>query len=379
MELNIDSMSENDILNFDISSLDNLPETTEPVKTEPVVETEVVEEELNKDTTEVDVKLENTEPSEENSEVVKEEEVDSVDYTSVVKKLMTEGVKVGGNRITITDPSEIETLIQRGLGANKRMQDLKPKLNMLATLEEHGLIDKEKINFMVDIMKGNPNAIAKLVKDSKIDVLDVEDNSSEYKPSDYSIPEAQLELQEVLEDMKDHPKYTDTVNLVKRLDTQSKSLIGKNPRMFATLAVDMEQGVYDQIANIVHSEQAKGNLTTLSFLEAYSTVVNTIKEDLARNSGGNEAGHNSGLTRYLTNGSFGASPHNASNGNTRKQGSSEPNNSGSKNVTSVGSATKAAMEVAKTGINNKSSNKTVIDIRNMSDAEILKLPLTAFE
>ncbi len=123
--------------------------------------------------------------------------------------------KANGRDIKVENVDEAIRLMQMGANYNRKMAALKPNLAIMKTLENNGLLDPVKINFLIDLEKKNPEAISKLIKESGIDPLDISvEKADGYKPGNHSANENQVELDNVLDDIQHSPKYAETLDLV---------------------------------------------------------------------------------------------------------------------------------------------------------------------
>src|SRR5215207_849386 len=68
--------------------------------------------------------------------------------------------KANGREMSVTSPEEVRTLMQQGANYNKKMQGLKPHLALVKQLEQNNLLSDEKIGFLIDLSKKNPEAMA---------------------------------------------------------------------------------------------------------------------------------------------------------------------------------------------------------------------------
>ena len=176
--------------------------------------------------------------------------------------------------------------------------------------------------------------------------------------------------------------YADTVEVIKRMDTKSRYMVGESPQRFATLIEDMSTqydgtSVYDQVSNIVVSEQAKGNYPSMSFLEAYEKVTNVLKEQLVAQ-GIVATTHNQSLANYLNVvAENGTTPHKTNHAKVGGQGSNTMQSKHIGNTQNV----EAAKKAANIGSQNKQGSKknAVLDLNKLSAEEISKLPITAFD
>jgi hypothetical protein len=158
------------------------------------------------------------------------------------------------------------------------MAALKPNLKVLKLLENNGLLDEEKLGFLIDLDKKNPEAINKLVKDSGIDPLDLSaDKASAYKPGKHTVTDQEMALDAALEEFKDSPHYGRTLEVVSsKWDSASKVVIADHPEILKTINGHMNSGIYEIVAAEVERERTFGRLNGLSDLQAYSQVGDAI-------------------------------------------------------------------------------------------------------
>lgn len=187
--------------------------------------------------------------------------------------------KASGRTVKVESPDDARRLMQMGYDYTNKMREMKPHLRLLKTLEQNDLLDPEKINFAIDLMKGNPDAIKKFLKDKEIDPieLDLEDGTS-YRPTDHRPSEEQLALDEVLDSLRETETFPRTAHVItKEWDKVSQQVLMGNPRIIAILNDHMAKGYYDQIATKVQYERSLGRLAGLSDLDAYKTVGDAMQ------------------------------------------------------------------------------------------------------
>ncbi len=182
--------------------------------------------------------------------------------------------KANGRDIKVENVDEAIRLMQMGANYNRKMAALKPNLAIMKTLENNGLLDPVKINFLIDLEKKNPEAISKLIKESGIDPLDISvEKADGYKPGNHSANENQVELDNVLDDIQHSPKYAETLDLVsKDWDAKSRTLIAAQPQLLKVINGHMENGVFDLVVAELERKKLFGGLLGLSDLEAYRQV-----------------------------------------------------------------------------------------------------------
>jgi len=182
--------------------------------------------------------------------------------------------KASGREIKIDSVDEAVQLMQKGVNYHDKMAALKPSLNIVRMLEREGLLDQGKLNHLIDLHKKNPEAIAKLVKDSGVDLLEVDDKKvAGYKPGQYELSDTEAALEDTMAELKLSPAYDRVIDFAgNRMDTASKQLIIKNPGVLLHLASQVENGVFDVIQAELGKQKVLGNLKGMTELEAYDAV-----------------------------------------------------------------------------------------------------------
>ena len=202
----------------------------------------------------------------------------AVDYKSAYEKL-TAPFKANGRDITVKSVDDAIALMQMGANYNKKMAALKPNLKLMKMLENNGLLNEERIGFLIDLEKKNPEAISKLVKDSGLDPLDLDPGkASDYKPKTYTVDDREMELDAVLDEIQGTPTYNQTLQIVSNTwDGPSKQIIANQPQLLKLINTHVQTGVYDLISKEMESERVFGRLNGLSDLEAYRQVGDSIQ------------------------------------------------------------------------------------------------------
>lgn len=183
--------------------------------------------------------------------------------------------KANGRDMQIRNADEGRRLMQLGAGYNTKMEKLKPDLAIIATLRREGLLDNDKLSFLIDLHKKNPEAIGKLVKDAGVDVLELDDAKiAGYKPNNYATSQKEVELDEVFEGLKDSPKYGQLMgDVANKWDRASKDELGNNPGVLNVIHEHMNAGFYDKIVDELERKKALGQIPAgTPFLKAYAAV-----------------------------------------------------------------------------------------------------------
>ncbi len=219
-----------------------------------------------------------TEAAEAVKEVAPKEEPAAVDFEAEYKRLLAP-FKANGRDIQVNSVDDALSLMQMGANYNKKMAGLKPSLKLMKMLENNGLLSEEKIGWLIDLDKKNPDAINKLVKDSGINPMDLDaEKAGEYKPKIHSVDDREMELDTVLDDIQSTPTYNRTISIVsKEWDGHSKQVIAQQPQLLKLINDHVDRGIYDVISKEVESARMLGRLNGLSDIEAYRQVGDAIQ------------------------------------------------------------------------------------------------------
>jgi len=201
----------------------------------------------------------------------------SVDYKSEYEKLLAP-FPANGKDMQVRNVDEAITLMQMGANYHKKMAALKPNLKLLKILEKNDLLSEEKISFLIDLDKKNPDAINKLIADSKLDPMDLDaDKAGAYKPTTRTVDDKELELDSVLEEIQDTTSYKRTIGIVgQEWDQESKAVVANNPQLLKVVNEHVKSGIYDVIKAEVDRERALGRLLSVPDIEAYRQVGDAI-------------------------------------------------------------------------------------------------------
>lgn len=234
-----------------------------------------LEEDSNEDTGLENKEETSTEANEEDvtEESVEEDTKDEIDYKKAYEEL-TKPFKANGKEIKVESIDEAITLMKMGANYNKKMAALKPSLKILKMLENNSLLDENKLSYLIDLEKKDPKAINKLIKDSGIDPLDVDvDNEVDYTPKSYSVSDNQIELDSILEELRESEGYHKTIDIIgNRWDKESREVILSNPSLIKVINNHVEAKVYDEVIAQVDKRRMLGQLQGMSDIEAYKLV-----------------------------------------------------------------------------------------------------------
>jgi hypothetical protein len=281
-------------------------ESTEETLEEEIVETEeetttteeTTDEEVNSDdesnSTQEEENKENAEAEEgtgessenteqdtesENKEQDVEDNKEPVKYDEFYKDIM-KPFKANGKMITPESKEDVISLMQMGANYVKKMATIKPALKVLSSLEKNN-IDEEELNFLIDIKNKNPEAIKKLLKDSKLDMYEFDpEKDIDYKPSNNLATEEEAIFNQTVKEIQDSPHFDTTKRIVTQVwDKGSREKLLKNPDLLVGLHQEIEMERFDKVQSIVDRERTFGRLQGMSDLDAYMVVVNKLVQE----------------------------------------------------------------------------------------------------
>lgn len=189
-------------------------------------------------------------------------------------KKLTGPIKADGREITVRSADDAVRLIQMGYNYSRRMEELKPIKALSAMLEANGLRDEGKLNFLIDLSKGKPEAIQKLLADHKIDALDLDPTKANtYTPQNHAVNPKDLAFREAIDATMAAEGGRELITDINASwDIESKSALREQPLIFQNLLAQMQSGVYVKIKTEMDYQKSLGYLTGVPFLQAYHQV-----------------------------------------------------------------------------------------------------------
>lgn len=132
----------------------------------------------------------------------------------------------------------------------QKMQTIKPWRKTIDAIEQADLT-AEDINLAIDVLKGDKDAIASLLKRTGTDALELDVDNVNYQPKDYGRNETEIAIKDIVDEIKDDAEYSTTYNVLeKQWDATSRNAFAENPEMIRQLHIDVKSGMYDIIAPI---------------------------------------------------------------------------------------------------------------------------------
>lgn len=182
---------------------------------------------------------------------------------------------------------ELKTLASKGIDYTTKLQKISPYRKAISAMEENG-ITQEDIFQLIEMKKGNKDAIGAFTKKHNIALSDIEQgeqNASQYQPNSYGNEYSELnEIDRELSQSMEQPHYNKMVDFVNKLDKTSQDFFINNPEALRVLADDVNTGMFDKIKTEMDKDYYLGNYDkSLPILQRYINTNNKLKATMQNN------------------------------------------------------------------------------------------------
>ena len=180
--------------------------------------------------------------------------------------------KANGKDFEFTEQEVLDqfgSFFGKAMDYTQKLQKIAPYRKMVSAIEEEG-VTQESLNIALDALKGDKNAIQKILELNEIEAFDLPTETEDYVPNDYGKSESQEKLSEIISELSaDADVYPITVDVVdKQWDADSRRTFAENPDMIRGLHNDIKSGLFDKVAPLAMKEKVlDGN--TKSDIEYY--------------------------------------------------------------------------------------------------------------
>ena len=200
-----------------------------------------------------------------------------VDYKSIYEQVF-KPFKANGKEITPKTVEDVISLMQMGANYTKKMQLMAPMKKVVQSLD-NAKIDEQELNFLIDVSKGDKEAIKQLLIKHKIDPLEIDlDGDNTYSPRNNIASDEDVEFNDTLMDIHDSlPKIQEILN--KTWDDNSKKAILKDPRLMRALHEEVQMGRFDEVQKRLEAEKTFGRYKGISDVDAYIDLVSKMEQE----------------------------------------------------------------------------------------------------
>lgn len=127
----------------------------------------------------------------------------------------------------------------------KKMQAIKPWRKTIDAIEGAEL-SHEDVSLMIDVLKGDKDAITEVLKRTGVDTLDLDTEAdSNYIAKDYGRDDNALAIKDIVDEISRDEEYATTHNILsKEWDDTSWRAMTDNPELIRLLHTDVKSGMY---------------------------------------------------------------------------------------------------------------------------------------
>lgn len=130
----------------------------------------------------------------------------------------------------------------------KKMQQIKPWRKTIDAIEQANL-GQDDVNLMIDVLKGDKDAIATVLKRTGVDALDLDLDNNKYVAKDYGRNDTELSIKDIVDEISGDREYAITHNVLeKQWDDKSRRAFVEDPNLIRLLHIDVKNGMFDKIS-----------------------------------------------------------------------------------------------------------------------------------
>ena len=194
-------------------------------------------------------------------------------------KTITKPFKANGKDFQVLDPNDAISLMQKGTDYVKKMTEIKP-LRRIGKLLEENKLSEDDLAYLIDLKNKKPEAIAKLLKDSEVDLygFDVE-QGNDYAPVAPAVNEVDDALQSTLDDLQaNSATFNQTIAVVgQQWDVSSRETVAQHPQLLRVLDAQVANGTFAKIDSVMQYERALGRLDGMTDIQAYAEIERRLQ------------------------------------------------------------------------------------------------------
>ena len=182
-------------------------------------------------------------------------------------------VTIGGQTISLNSQEELIAFVRKGGGANTPTRQRKSQNDQII---EQGALSESDLALLIDAKKGNKAAIAKLAKDSGVDIYDIDDDAASGYKQDFQ-PTYATEIDEVAQDiMEDTTLHTEFQSVVKNVPQDFAQLLASDPGALRNFAGHVKSGLAQKvIPEAIKQQMLHGG----TFLDNYAKIGREMSDE----------------------------------------------------------------------------------------------------
>ena len=247
-------------------------------------DTDASEDEAEDDGSDVDDETPDGEDADAEEEPEKEEEPKQAEVQPIQKHKF----KANGREYEFTEDEvreQFPKIFGQAMDYTKKMQALKPWRKTIDAIEGAQL-SHDDVNLMIDVLKGDKDAVAAVLKRTGVDALELDVEQSRYVPKDYGRDDKALAVKDVIEEISGDAEYSTTYKILsKEWDDDSFREMTSDPDLIKLLHIDVKSGMYDRVQPIAEKLKVydRGRRSNLDYYkEAARVYFNEQAQEEAR-------------------------------------------------------------------------------------------------
>lgn len=227
------------------------------------------EEEVDVDTDE-ESEVEETEPDEEVETTDEETEEVEAEVEAEERPVQKRKYKANGKEYEFSEDEIFDRFGQvfaQAMDYTKKTQQLKPWRKTIDAIEQAKL-SEDDVNLAIDVLKGDKDAIAALLKRTGVDALELDVDNVKYAPRDYGRNESELAIKDIVEEISRDKEYETTYDILEhQWDDKSRKAFVENPELIRQLHIDVKSGMFETLAPVVQKMRVydRGRMSDLYY------------------------------------------------------------------------------------------------------------------
>lgn len=206
---------------------------------------------------------------------VQNAEQPQVNYEEVVRQIFAP-FKANGKEIAPRTVEDVVQLMQMGANYTKKMQSIAPMRKAVESLSNAGIDSEEKLSYLIDLYKGDKEAIKQLLKNNQIDAMDLDLDEINYNPNKQNIAsDADVKFAETLSNINESlPQIQNIID--KQWDAESKKILLSDPRALQALHEEIQMGRFEPVQKQLEVERTFGRYQGVPDIQAYIDILNRM-------------------------------------------------------------------------------------------------------
>ena len=247
-------------------------------------DTDASEDEAEDDGSDVDDET----PDGEDADAEEEPETEEETKQAEVQPTQKHKFKANGREYEFTEDEvreQFPKIFGQAMDYTKKMQAIKPWRKTIDAIEGAQL-SHDDVNLMIDVLKGDKDAVAAVLKRTGVDALELDVEQSRYVPKDYGRDDKALAVKDVIEEISGDAEYSTTYKILsKEWDDDSFREMTSDPDLIKLLHIDVKSGMYDRVQPIAEKLKVydRGKRSNLDYYkEAARVYFNEQAQEEAR-------------------------------------------------------------------------------------------------